>query len=267
MKTRTATKSLLHHKLWMCIALASVFTATGAYAFTDVPHTLVTKLGHGATYAKIAKQIAEAKKQLTEAKNTYANLQKNLIAIQGLKSSGIEMTDKFVQRPNDYGMKAACPGAGAFSLESMMSAFSLNMEGNIKQQQKDICQRIVFAQNAQYNEAAKMLKYLREDQGAKLKAIEAEVNGVGDSKGKLDSAVVKFNQYQADATRDEQYSTTLISAYDTYIDTLQKSQALLGKQALTGDSGNETFAESVTTKFVQGAVLEGALQTARQRER
>jgi hypothetical protein len=267
MKTRTATKSFLPSKLWMCIVLASVFTATGVQAFTDVPHTIATKLGHGATFAQITKQIAEAKKQLTEAQNTYANLQKNLIAIQGLKSGGIAMTDKFEQRAPDYGMNAACPGAGAFSLSNFMSSLTLNMEGDIKKQQKEICQRIVMAQNAQYNEAAKMLKYLREDQGAKLKAIEAERKKVGDSAGKLQGVQEMLEQYQADAERDQQYSATLIAAYDTYIDTLKQNQALLGKQALTGDSGNDTFADKVVTKFVQGAVLEGALQTARQRER
>lgn len=177
------------------------------------------------------------------------------------------MTDKFEQRAPDYGMNASCPGAGGFSLSNLMSSLTLDMEGDIKKQQKEICQRIVLARNAQYNEAAKMLKYLREDQGAKLQAIEAERKKVGDSAGKLQGVQEMLEQYQADAARDQQYSVTLISAYDTYIGTLQQSQALLGKQALTGDSGNDTFADTLKTKFVQGAVLEGALQTARQRER
>ena len=252
-KSRQIKSNML---LSVAIALTGVFISGNALAINDVIHTVATKLGHGLTYGKLVKQVDEAKK-------TYENLQKNLIKVQGLQSSGIAMTDKFEQRDPQYGMKAACPGAGAFSLSNLMSSMALDMEGDIKKQQKEICQRIVMAHNVQYNESAKMLKHLREVQGAKLKAIEKEVNGVGDSKGKLDSAVVKFDQYQADATRDEQYSTTLIAAYDTYIESLQQSQALLGKQALTGNNGSDTFAETVTRKFVQGAVLKGSLDTLR----
>jgi len=251
----------------MCIALACICNTATAQAITDEPHTIATKLGHGATFAQLTKQIAEAKKQLTEAQNTYANLQKNLIAVQGLKSSGIAMNDKFEQRAPDYGMGAACPGAGSFSLDNLMSSLTLNMEGDIKKQQKEICQRTVLARNAQYNEAAKMLKHLRTSQGDKLKKIEDERLKVGDSGGKLQGVQEMLEQFQADAQRDEQYSTTLISAYDTYIDTLQKSQAILGKQALTGNNGSETFAETVTRKFVQGAVLKTALETVSDRDR
>ncbi|MGH8050728.1 MAG: hypothetical protein ACREPB_08745 [Arenimonas sp.] len=267
MKLRTATKSFSSSKLWMCIALASVFTAGTVQAFTDVPHTIATKLGHGATFAQLTKQIAEAKKQLTEAQNTYANLQKNLIAVQGLKSSGLEMTDKFEERPADYGMDVACPGAGAFSLTNLMSSLAINMEGDIKKQQKEICQRIVLARNAQYNEAAKMLRHLRTEQGAKLKAIEAERQKVGDSAGRLQGVQEMLEQYQADSNRDQQYSATLIAAYGTYIETLQQSQSMLGKQALTGNNGSETFADTVTRKFVQGAVLKTALETVSDRDR
>ena len=254
MKTRTATKSFSSSKLWMCIALASVFTASGAQAFTDVPHTIATKLGHGLTYGKLVKQYEEAKR-------TYENLQRNLTKVGGLKDTGIAMTDDFKARADDYGMEANCPGAGSKSLSSLMGGLSLNLKGDIKGQQKDICQNVVLAQNAQYNEAVRMLKHMRK-QDEKLKMLEAERTKATESgdPGDLNANTNALNQFMAGASRDIQYSETVVSAYDTYINALKENQALLGKQALTGNNGSETFADTVTRKFVQGATLKLSLQ-------
>jgi hypothetical protein len=64
-----------------------------------------------------------------------------------------------------------------------------------------------------------------------------------------------------------QYSTTVIAAYEAYIKSLEDNQELLTKQALTGNNGSETFAETVTRKFVQGVALEAALRTVSDRDR
>jgi hypothetical protein len=254
-KTR---KSLLPKKAALAIAMLMTFSS-GAGAFSDGP-ALVQRL------VVMGKEIAEYKAQLDQMKQQYENLQKNLIPGGGINFTLIKQQDSLKRRGDDEGMDIACPGAGGLGLDALKSALSINPNGKIKEQQKAICQRIVLAQNAQYNESVKVLEGVR-DREAELKQINDERKAIKDEPGKLQENTNKLNAVLNKATIEMQYSTAVIAAYDSYINALQQSQSQLGKQALTGDSGNKTFVENITTKFVQGVVLEGALQTARSRER
>lgn len=262
MKTRTATKSFSSSKLWMCIALASVFTASGAQAFTDIPHTIATKLGHGLTYGKLIKQVEEAQKQLAEAK-------KHLAKLQGFKNADMDMSDKLELRDISYQMDIYCPGAGGGVVGAIQGFLTVNANGKTKEEQKKICQNTVMARNTQYNTAVTLIKTLkiRNDEHTKIEQRRKQVTDDGGEPGAVAAVDLDFQQLLGQVTMDTEYANSVITAYDTYITTLQSTQAQLGKQALTGDSGNKTFVDNMTTKFVQGVVLEGALKTARARDR
>ena len=59
----------------------------------------------------------------------------------------------------------------------------------------------------------------------------------------------------------------MIQAYETYVNSLEDNQKLLSQQALTGNTGNQTFASTLANKFVQGVALEAALRTVEGRDR
>ncbi len=244
------------------IALTGVFISSNAAAFTDVPHTIATKLGHGLTYGKLIKQVEEAQKQLAEAK-------KHLAKLQGFKNADMDMSDKLELRDISYQMEIYCPGAGGGVVGAIQGFLTINANGKTKEEQKKICQNTVMARNTQYNTAVTLIKTLkiRNDEHTKIEERRKQVTSQGGEPGAMAAVDLDYQQLLGQVTMDTQYANSVITAYDAYIGTLQSTQAQLGKQALTGDSGNKTFVENMTTKFVQGAVLEGALQTARARDR
>lgn len=214
----------------------------------------------------MGKEIAEYQAQLQQLKQQYDNLQKNLIPGGGLSFNPIKQQDSFKRIADDAGMDVACPGAGSMSLSALASAFSINLDGDIKEAQKQICQRTLLAQNAQYNESVKILEGVRERE-IELRKISLERIGIKDEPGKLQDNTNKLNAVLNKATIEMQYSTAVIAAYDSYISGLQRTQAQLGKQALTGKNGSDTFADVVVRKFVQGAVLKTALDGVADRDR
>lgn len=246
----------------MLFAFSSNAFSSGMPVF-DGAHTIQAYLTH---LMRLQQQVTTYQSQIQHYMQQVTHMQQQLISIGGLTDVSMPMTDNFEERDPNYGMDAACPGAGSMSLSSLMSAFTLDMSGKIKEQQKEICQRIVLAKNTQYNEAVKMLKNVRE-QDIQIKQIAAERAAAGTSEGKLAANDNKLAQFLARSTSSMQYSQTVITAYESYIKSLEDNQELLTKQALTGDSGDKTFAETVTAKFVQGAVLEGALRTVSDRDR
>lgn len=260
------TKKTMMSYPWKSLALACALMATNAnaqLAVADFPHTIQAYITH---LTRLQQQVTTYQSQIQHYMQQVTHMQQQLISVGGLPDTSMPMTDEFKPRADNYGMAATCPGAGSMSLSELMNSFTLNMGGDIKEQQKQICQRIVLAKNTQYNEAVKMLKNVRE-QDEQLKEIVRERAEAGTSEGKLAANDNKLNQFLARSSTSMKYSTTVIASYETYINSLEDNQSSLGKQALTGNNGTETFAETVTRKFVQGVVLKAALETVSNRDR
>jgi hypothetical protein len=234
------------------------------FAFTVIDPTHI-----GQSIINTTKETAEAYKQLQEAQKQLAEAKKMLAKLQGMTTAQVEMTDKLVERDINYQMDLYCPGAGNGVISALQGVLSLNPDGNTKEQQKKVCQNMVMAKNAQYNEAVKVLKMVKL-RNADLKNIDdrrtAAINAGGEP-GDIQAINLDYQNLATRMNIDMQYSNTVISAYAAYYSALETTQAQLGKTALTGDTGNKSFASTLVTKFVQGAVLETALQAARARER
>lgn len=264
-ETRSKKKTI-KMKSWKVLALACTMVAGNVdaqLAVADFPHTIQAYVTH---LLRLQQQVTTYQSQIGHYVQQVNHMRQQLISVGGLRDISMPMTDNFTPRADDYGMAAACPGAGTMSLSSLMSSFSLNMNGDIKEQQKEICQRIVLAKNAQYNEAVKMLTTVRQ-QDAQLQAIAAERAAAGTDQGKLAANDNKLSQFLARSTTSTQYSNTVIAAYETYVKSLEDNQQLLTQQALTGNTGNETFASTLANKFVQGVALEAALRAVETRDR
>jgi hypothetical protein len=253
---QTASKFNLTGKA-MVAAVALMTFSTNVGAFSDGP-ALTQRI------AIMLKEIKEYQAQLNQMKQQYTNLQKNLIPDFGMNFDLINGDDEMLkERGASEGMEIECPGAGpvAAGFAFLKNTLTLDPKGDIKSQQKELCQRIVLARNAQYNESVKILKAVRERE-QELKEINAEREAIGDEPGKLQSNTNKLNAVLNKSTIEMQYRTSVIQSYDSYIESLEQQQGLLGNQAMTGDSGNKTFAETYVKKFVQGAALKAALDRA-----
>jgi hypothetical protein len=244
------------------IAMAFVAMSSNVNAFSDGP-ALVQRL------VVMGKEIAEYQQQLRKMQEQYDNLQKNLAKLEGLTNVQMPVTDNLEERDINYHMDLYCPGAPKGVLSSLKGALSINPGGNIKEQQMKVCQHMVMAKNAQYNEAAKVLKLLKE-RNKELKKIEdrrATAIAGGGKPGDIDAINLDFQQLATRMDVDANYSNTVIGAYGAYYSALESTQTQLGKSGMTGDTGNKTFATQLVSKFVQGAALEAGLQAARTRDR
>lgn len=215
------------------------------------------------TYSQKIEDAKEYGEQATRWRNTISHYQQQLAALRAFKDQAMAMgiTDKIEERAPAYGMADACPDAsGSMSLSSLFSSFSLDMNGNIVEQQQEICQRIVLAQNAKYNEAVKMLKNIKKRSG-ELDGVSGARDSVGTSQGKLDTNTNDVDAVLARVTIDMQYTETSINAYDGYIVALKEDQERLALRAMRG--GKKSWVGTV----VQGATLKGALEVLKTRDR
>jgi hypothetical protein len=251
MKTKTAAKSHLLNG-YSC-SLASLVLACSM---------IMTPRTASATWPVIdAGQLASLLADIKKYKDEYDHWKEQIISLGGLKDSTLGMTDTFTERSPTYLMAQTCKGGSTISLSSLMSAFSLNPNGKIKEQQREICQRIVLSENAKYNESVKMLKKVRKTSDA-ITAISEKLPSKP-TKGEIDSLQNNIDQLQLRASADMQYTTTVITAYDNYIASLQQNQTLLTKSAMSGNNGDDDILGMAARTFVQGAVLKTALSTQR----
>ncbi len=249
---------------WLPLAgliLAGVVAAGPARAqalVNDPPHTIKTVLGWINTHKQDLKQIQQWRDQL----NHY---QQQLVSASKLLDRSMTMTMDFEERALDYGMADQCRaprggGGNVLGLAALWARLAPDMNGDIKVQQYGICQRIVMAGNARYNEQVRMINNIQE-RDRELKAIAARGQSIGSSQGKLESVKAELSQFGARATMDMQYSESVLVAYDGLLVSLGQDQQRLAQRALHGTGQDGLGA------VVQGASLKGALKLARRRDR
>lgn len=251
---------------WLSVAgliLASLLAAGPAQAqalVNDPPHTIKTVLGWINTHKQDLKQIQQWRDQL----NHY---QQQLVSASKLLDRSMTMTMDFEERALDYGMADQCraPGSGGgggsvLSLAALWARVAPDLNGDIKAQQYDICQRMVMTGNARFNEQVRMINNIQE-RDRELKAIAARAQSIGSSQGMLESVKAELSQFGARATMDMQYSESVLVAYDGMLVSLGQDQQRLAQRALHG------VGQDSISAVVQGASLKGALKLARRRDR
>lgn len=241
--------------------LAAVLAAGPAQAqalVNDPPHTVKTVLGWINTHKQNLKQIQQWRDQL----NHY---QQQLVSASKLLDRSMTMTMDFEERALDYGMADQCraPGSGGgsvLSLSGLWARVAPDLNGDIKAQQYDICQRVVMTGNARFNEQVRMINNIQE-RDRELKSIALRGQFIGSSQGKLETVKAELSQFGARATMDMQYSESVLVAYDGLLVSLGQDQQRLAQRALRGTG------DDVIGAVVQGASLKGALKLARRRDR
>lgn len=265
--TNNSQRRLFHEPraLSLPLGVALLGASLAAQAVIPVTETGPSLIQHFLnqlnTYTqKVQDQVQHAKENahfLAEAQH----MQQQLIQLQGFMASQMPMDDMFQERAENYGMADECPEASGVQagLSLLRQPLQLDMKGDIKQQQSELCQRIVVARNAKYNETVKILKQLR-TRNAEMQKLDQERSTTGTNQGSLDSNNNNTYRLQTRTQMDLDYWQATITAYDAYILACNQDQQRLLKKAMNGT--NTTIGA-----FTQGAVLKAALEGARQHDR
>lgn len=207
-------------------------------------------------YQAISEYSEEAKRWY----DSYQHMQQQLIKLKGFTASMGPMADQFSRRAEDYGMTESCRGSsGGLSLSALKQGLGIDPDGDIQQQQLQICERIILAENAKYNETVDMLKRLRK-RAEELQEIEQGRASVGDSQGNLQANDNDVARFSAGMQMDLEYWEAMLAGYDSYIGLLRMDQQRLAIRAMAGPS-------KPWGTVVQGAALKGALEAAGTRDR
>ena len=222
----------------LAIVAACVWLMTWA-ADANAQMIVNDPVNYAAKLQQIAKDAAEFGKNAQRWQETANHYQQQLIKLQRINFGQARMEDSFPPRPQDYGMEDMCPGPGRGIKDQLTSAFRQAMprlDGNVVDEQQAICQRLVYAENAKYNESVNMLRTLMQ-RSREFAQIEGQRDSVSNSPGALaanDNEAYRFvarNQLELD------YWQARMKAYDDYVASLKWDQARLAKRALQGKKG------------------------------
>lgn len=223
------------------------------------PNLIQSILNQLNTLSQRFQDYAEYAEEAKRWYDSYQHMQQQLIKLQGITASMGPLTDHLARRKDDYGMVESCHGSqGGLTLAVLKQMVTINRDGDIQQQQRQICERIVLAENAKYNQTVDMLKRLRA-KSEEFKKIEARRASVGESQGDLAANDNDVARLSAGMQMELDYWEATLAGYDSYIGLLRSDQQRLALLALNGTG--------VWGAITQGAVLKGALEAAESRDR
>lgn len=204
--------------------------------------------------AKLVKEYIETAKRW---KAQYEHYQQQLIKLRKLSFAASQFVDTFPERSADYGMEMACPGSGGLptSLGELVRHLTPDLTGDVVKEQLKLCQRIVFAENAKYNETVQMLRTLIQRQN-EYAQVEAQRDAVGDSQGNLAANDNEAQRLLTRTTMDLEFWQARMTAYDRYIESLKWDSNLLAQCAMRGCKDG---LKKVIGGVVQAATLRAAL--------
>jgi len=238
MKARTSLRGV-----WVGVVAVLFSAQAGATGIpvVDALHIVQTTYGH---YAKYVQDAIQYGKEIEEWKRTYDHYRQQLIQGNLYQGQAGQMPG-FTKRDSDQGVTESCPMP--------------SLTDTLATQQFELCQQIVRAQNAQYNEIVKILETAnKRDQ--ELQQIYADRQSVGTDQGRLAANDNQLSSFQARVQMDVQYAELVVDTYDSYLARLKEDQVRLAREVLTGKAG-------VVGDIVRGAALSGALKAAKKRDR
>ena len=203
--------------------------------------------------AAYIKQAQDIKNQLDHIKAQITRLQTALM-LAGFQG------DQFAEVDELDGMLQACPGTQP-QLLNIVQLATPNLTGqDVVAKQLELCQRIQLAKNRKYNLTVGLMKRLNE-LGKEYQRLEStRMRAASDKQGELNGALANLQSFSAKFDQEMQSYDMRVKTYDNYIAALNDRQQLLARQALESKSG-------LLGTVMQGVVLKGALQVARERDR
>jgi hypothetical protein len=232
---------------------AGIFLCGQSLAPTAQAQAIVNDpLNFGVAIKDFLEKAAVYVKEAGRWKQQYDHYTQQLIRIQQLQLAQSNMRDDFPERDPAYGMEDICPGAKREGLAGAMSAFNPQLDSDLIAEQRRLCQRMVLADNAKYNESVRMLKQLIQ-RNREFSQVEGQRGQVGESQGKLAANDNETQRFMVRTRMDLDYWQARMKAYDDYIVALQKDQARLARRALEGKR------QGGVGQVIQSEAIKGAL--------
>ncbi|WP_363799782.1 hypothetical protein ABU614_06460 [Lysobacter firmicutimachus] len=217
-------------RLLLVASAASCAHAATAQMLVSDPGNLSAQI------QQTGKDAIEFGKQAQRWRETVAHFRQQLIGLRRLNFAPAQMRDDFAARPDDYGLEDLCPsrsGEVRERLPSVLRQAAPDLNGPIARQQLAICQRLVLAENARYNESVRMLKTLIE-RGRQFQDIELQRAGVRDSPGDLAANDNEAQRFLVRSAMELDYWQARMKAYEDYIAALKWDQSRLARRAMRG---------------------------------
>lgn len=203
------------------------------------------------------KTLAEYIAQPVRWEASLQHYQQQLIKLQRLQMLRPQVADDFPERAAEYGMDDLCPdpkrSTGGAILNKVMSQFNPQLDAEVIGEQRRLCQRMVLAENAKYNESVRMLKTLIK-RNQEFVSLEAQRDQVGDSEGRLAANENEAQRFMIRTRMDLDYWQARMKAYDDYVVGLKQDQARLARRALEGKH------EGGIVKILQTEALKAAFK-------
>ena len=148
---------------------------------------------------------------------------------------GLQAGPQMDEVPLNYNVAERC---GGFSISSFArSQLSISKEGDIYQQQKQVCANIQMMNNVKFNETVKFLRDSNENMQRDFTNLQRQFgssNNLGNNtKASQDADAALYAQ----EARFKNWESRM-TAYDAYIGTMQENQKLLAQTALKGSKSS-----------------------------
>ncbi|ALN64547.1 hypothetical protein GLA29479_3696 [Lysobacter antibioticus] len=221
--------------------VAALLIAASGLGFGQVGAQMVVKdpFGLMAKMEQISKDAVEFGKNAKRWQETASHYQQQVIKLQRLNFGQTQMEDNFPPRAADYGMEDMCPGPGRGVKDQLTKVFRQampQMDGNVVGEQQAICQRMVYAENAKYNDSVTMLRTLMQ-RSREFGQIEKQRDSVSSSQGALAANENEASRFVARNQLELDYWQARMKAYDDYIAALKWDHTRLAKRAMRGKKG------------------------------
>lgn len=205
------------------------------------------------TYMAQIEAAGEYTEQAMRWRNTLAHYQQQLIKMQAMISNfGLPGAQALTKVGDDYLVAERCPGQGGGGVMAMIAKpFTLDPEGDLIEQQRQICVNIRTMQNRKYNDtvdylaktAPEMQSFLGKLDGLRLSSSE---------QGAMEHSDNEALRLNNKLTAQGQEWATRMQAYDAYIATMEDNQKVLAQNAMKGK-------KNIIGSLVKTAVLKTAL--------
>lgn len=251
-KSRTSRKA----PFLTSLALACAFMTGNAGAgipVTDVgnmPNHIITQIQ---SYLNQINTYTSKIQDATHQARDWQHMIQQLTSLgQIFDSFMLQFTQDFQKKALTDGMSDRCGGGLGGMISDLMSSISLSGDGDIIQQQKMICQRIVLLENQKYNDQVDYLNAIMNQMQADINKAKAQAR-TSDTNGKMDTNLVmtQLSKQQQDANFE--VAKARADAFDEMIGTLEIQQKNLARIAMNGKS-------SVLGTIANTLILKGALE-------
>lgn len=181
------------------------------------------------------------------------HMKQQVIQIQSMLSSiGMPANQPLTKVGDNYLVAESCSsGGGGFSLATLASVFKLNPDGDVMEQQKQICVNIRVARNKKFDYTVDFVQKTAPQMQSMLDKLNSQRNS-NNNQGNLQAVDSDSMRMANDLALKFQIWEGQMKAYDTYIASMEENQRVLAKTALKGK-------QTILGTFVKTAALKTAL--------